>query len=105
MSLLGWYPDYLDPDNYTNVFAHSPAAWSGSYYSNPEMDALLEKQASELDETARIATLGEIQDLWVTESPFVPLGQGKLVVGYRDNVSGVVLDPIALLHYFLLEKK
>ena len=105
VSLLGWYPDYLDPDNYTNVFAHSPAAWSGSYYSNPEMDALLEAQASELDETKRIADLEAVQDLWVTESPFVPMAQGKLVVAYRDGVSGVVLDPIALLHYFLLEKK
>lgn len=104
VSLLGWYPDYLDPDNYTNVFAHSPAAWSGSRYSNPEMDALLDAQASELDEATRIGILEEIQDFWVTESPFVPLAQGKLLIAYADGVSGVVLDPIALLHYFLLEK-
>jgi peptide/nickel transport system substrate-binding protein len=102
--LMGWYPDYLDPDNYTNVFAHSPAAWSGSYYNNPEMDALLDAQAGELDEEKRIEILGEIQDLWVTESPFVPLAQGKLFIAYRDNVSGIVLDPIANLHYFLIEK-
>ena len=101
-NLLGWYPDYLDPDNYTNVFAHSPASWSGAYYSNPEMDALLEAQAGELDETARIAIMEEIQDFWVGESPFVPLAQGKLVIAYHDGVSGVVLDPIANLHYFLL---
>lgn len=104
VSLLGWYPDYLDPDNYTNVFAHSPAAWSGSNYNNPEMDALLDAQASELDQSARSSILGEVQDLWVTESPFVPLGQGKLVIASQDNVSGIVLDPIALLHYFLIEK-
>jgi peptide/nickel transport system substrate-binding protein len=104
VSLLGWYPDYLDPDNYTNVFAHSPASWSGSYYSNPEMDALLDAQAGELDTDARISILHEIQDYWVPESPFVPLGQGKLFIAYRDGVAGVVLDPIANLHYFLLEK-
>ncbi|GMR11776.1 MAG: ABC transporter substrate-binding protein [Anaerolineae bacterium] len=104
VSLLGWYPDYLDPDNYTNVFAHSPASWSGSNYNNPEMDALLEAQAAELDEAARIRILEEVQDLWVKESPFVPLGQGKLLIAYADDVSGVVLDPIALLHYFLIEK-
>jgi hypothetical protein len=34
----------------------------------------------------------------------VPLGQGKLLIAYADGVSGVVLDPIANLHYFLLEK-
>jgi peptide/nickel transport system substrate-binding protein len=104
VSLLGWYPDYLDPDNYTNVFAHSPASWSGSNYNNPEMDALLDAQAGELDEATRIGILEEIQDFWVSESPFVPLGQGKLLIAYADDVSGVVLDPIALLHYFLLEK-
>ena len=104
VSLLGWYPDYLDPDNYTNVFAHSPASWSGSYYNNPEMDALLDAQAGELDEATRIGILEDVQDLWVTESPFVPLAQGKLLIAYADGVSGVVLDPIALLHYFLLAK-
>ena len=104
VSLLGWYPDYLDPSNYTNDFAHSPAAWSGSYYSNPVMDALLDAQGSELDEAKRVEIFGEIQDLWVTESPFVPLAQGKLLIAYADGVSGVVLDPIALLHYFLLAK-
>jgi peptide/nickel transport system substrate-binding protein len=103
-SLLGWYPDYLDPDNFTNVFAHSPASWSGAYYDNPEMDALLDAQAIEQDEGARISILEEIQNLWVTESPFVPLGQGKLFIAYREGVSGVVLDPLGLLHYFLLEK-
>jgi peptide/nickel transport system substrate-binding protein len=102
--LLGWYPDYLDPDNYTNVFAHSPAAWSGSYYDNPEMDALLDAQAGELDEATRISILEEIQDYWVTESPFVPLAQGKLVIAFNDGISNVILDPIALLHYFLVEK-
>ena len=104
VSLLGWYPDYLDPDNYTNVFAHSPASWSGSRYNNPEMDALLDAQAAELDEAARIAILGEIQDLWVPESPFVPLAQGILVAAYRDGITNVILDPLALLHYFELEK-
>jgi peptide/nickel transport system substrate-binding protein len=102
--LLGWYPDYLDPDNYTNVFAHSPAAWSGSFYNDEKMDALLEEQAGELDEAKRAEIFGEIQDYWVTESPFVPLAQGKLLIAYADGVSGIVLDPIALLHYFLIEK-
>jgi len=104
VSLLGWYPDYLDPDNYTNVFAHSPAGWSGSFYSNPEMDALLEAQAGELDNTVRTDILGQVQDLWVTEVPFTPLAQGALYVAYQDNISNVILDPLGLFHYFLVEK-
>ncbi|MGD2027173.1 MAG: ABC transporter substrate-binding protein, partial [Anaerolineales bacterium] len=104
-SLLGWYPDYLDPDNYLNVFAHSPATWSGAYYDNPEMDTMLETQAAEQDQDARVVLLEEIQDYWVDESPYVPLGQGSLFVAYRDGVSGIVLDPLSLFHYFLIEKQ
>lgn len=104
VSLLGWYPDYLDPDNYTNVFAHSPASWSGSRYNNPDMDALLDAQAAELDEAARTAILEQIQDFWVGESPFVPLAQGILVAAYRDGVTNMILDPLALLHYFEVKK-
>ncbi len=105
VSLLGWYPDYLDPDNYTNVFAHSPAAWSGSFYSNPEMDALLDAQAAERDEAKRVELLEQIQDLWVKDVPFTPLAQGSLFVAYRDGISNVVLDPLGLFHYFLIEKQ
>lgn len=103
VSLLGWYPDYLDPDNYTRPFARSPASWSGSFYNNPEMDVLLDAQASELNKSVRISILENIQDFWVNESPFVPLVQGKLFIAYRDDVSGVILDPIPTLHYFLLK--
>jgi ABC-type transport system substrate-binding protein len=69
------------------------------------MDALLDAQAGELDEAARVALLGEVQDLWATEVPFTPLGQGALYVAYNDNVSNFILDPLSLAHYFLIEKK
>ena len=105
VNLMGWYPDYLDSDNYTYPFAHSPATWSGSFYNNPDMDALLEAQQVELDQAARVALLEQIQGYWVEESPFVPLGQGALTVAYRDNISNVILDPLGLFHYFLIDKQ
>ena len=104
VQLLGWYPDYMDADNYLTPFAHSPASWSGSFYDNPEMDALLDAQAEEVDPDARNALLAEVQDYWVEESPFVPLGQGSLFIAYADGVSGVIVDPISLLHFFTIEK-
>jgi peptide/nickel transport system substrate-binding protein len=104
-SLLGWYPDYLDADNYLNVFAHSPASWSGSFLNDPEMDALLDAQAAEVDSDARLALLEETQDYWVEVSPYIPLGQGSLWVAYRDGVSGIILDPLSLFHYFLIDKQ
>ena len=77
---------------------------AGSGYNNPEMDALLDAQAEERDETARVALLEQVQDLWATEVPFTPIAQGGLYVAYRDNISNFILDPIANAHYFLIEK-
>jgi ABC-type transport system substrate-binding protein len=69
------------------------------------MAALVADQASETDPDARLALLSEIQDLWVTESHMIPFAQGALFVAYRDGISGVVLDPLALFHFFLVEKE
>ena len=102
--LIGWYPDYLDPDNYVVPFLRSAMTWNGAGYGTEEMDALLAAQAVEGDPATRADLLGQIQDLAVTESPFVPLAQGGLFVAYREGISNIVLDPLSLFHYFLVEK-
>jgi len=103
--LLGWAPDYLDPDNYTWPFAHSEASDDlGLFYSNPEMDDLLERARESTKMAEREALYKEIQELWVTECPTIPLSQGTLTIVTWKKVSGVYLDPTMLLHYFLLSK-
>jgi peptide/nickel transport system substrate-binding protein len=103
--LLGWYPDYLDPDNYTWSFAHSEAADDlGIFYANEEMDALLEAAQTETDMEARMDLYAQVQELWTTECPTVPFTQGSLYVVTQKNVTGVALAPYMQLPYFLLEK-
>jgi len=104
--LLGWYPDYLDPDNYTWPFAHSEAADDlGLFYSNPKMDELLEAAQTETDMDKRMDLYKQIQELWTTECPTIPFTQGSLYVVTQKNVTGVKLAPYMLFPYFLLEKK
>jgi peptide/nickel transport system substrate-binding protein len=103
--LLGWYPDYLDPDNYTWSFAHSGAADDlGLFYANDEMDELLEAAQTESDMATRMDLYEQIQELWTTESPTVPFTQGSLYVVTQMNVTGVQLAPYMQLPYFLLSK-
>lgn len=103
--LLGWYPDYLDPDNYTYVFAHSEASDDlGIFYSNPQMDELLEAAQLETDPAKREAVYKQVQELWTEEVPTIPFTQGQLLVVTQKGVKGVVLDPTMFLHYFLLSK-
>jgi peptide/nickel transport system substrate-binding protein len=103
--LLGWYPDYLDPDNYTWPFAHSSATQGiGTYYSNPDMDALLEQAQVETDDDTRAELYKQVEEMWFEENPTTPFAQGALYIAYAQGVTGVTLDPLMQLHYFLIGK-
>lgn len=103
--LLGWYPDYLDPDNYLWSFAHSDASEDlGIFYSNEEMDSLLLQAQTETDPDVREELYAEIQELWTTEAPTIPFTQGQLLVVTQPGVEGIELDPTMFLHYFTLTK-
>jgi peptide/nickel transport system substrate-binding protein len=103
--LLGWYPDYLDPDNYLWSFAHTDASEDiGIFYSNEEMDALLVEAQTETDPDVRLELYANIQELWTKEVPTVPFTQGQLLVVTQPGVGGVKLDPTMYMHYFTLTK-
>jgi peptide/nickel transport system substrate-binding protein len=103
--LLGWYPDYLDPDNYLWSFAHTDASEDlGIFYSNEEMDSLLVEAQTETDPAVREELYADIQELWTEEVPTIPFTQGQLLVVTQPEVEGVKLDPTMYMHYFTLTK-
>jgi peptide/nickel transport system substrate-binding protein len=105
--LLGWYPDYLDPDNYTWPFAHSTTSGNlGIFYENPEMDSLLEagRTTTPVQGAARESIYVDIQELWAEEAPTVPLLEGTLIAVTQDEVRGVFLSPSMLLPYFTMRR-
>jgi len=104
--LLGWYPDYIDPDDYTTIFLHSE--WCpdmGVFYSNPEMDKLLDRASMEISIEKRTELYIEVQKLMARDAPVIPLFQGILNAAFWPNVRGVVLDPTMLLRYYLIYKE
>ena len=50
--ILGWYPDFLDADNYLSPFIRDGGFFANNY-SNDEVNKLLDKEIGETDETAR----------------------------------------------------
>mgnify|MGYP001031333719 CR=1 FL=1 len=105
--LLGWYPDYLDPDNYTWSWGHSEASDDiGVFYSNTEMDDILKngQVTTPLRGEERKTIYEDAQKLWAKECPTIPFVQGKLYVVAQNNVSGIKLSPIMFLPYFPLSK-
>jgi len=103
LSLYGWYPDYIDPDDYTTPFLHSAAnSWTGSGYANPEVDKMLDEAAVKETIEERTPYYEKVQDILAEEVPIIPLLQGKLFIVAKKNVGGIVLDPTMQFRYWLL---
>src|SRR3712207_5670849 len=60
-----------DPDRGMYSYFHTKGAANNTKFSNPQVDALLEKQRGEFDEEARKKTVREIQLLLIDEAPDV----------------------------------
>ena len=101
--LLGWYPDYVDPDDYTTPFLHSKYCWAlGVFYNNSRMDSLLEQAMVAPTTEKRAALYEEVQELMADEAPVIPLFQGRLIVVAKKGVEGIVLDATMIFRYYLL---
>ena len=104
--LLGWYPDYLDPDDYTTPFLKSTAnSWAGTGYANPTVDDLLTQAQRLTDQNERTKLYEQVQNILAEEVPYIPLIQGKLFVVTQKNVKGVVIGPDMIFRYSTLYKE
>ncbi|NPA05464.1 MAG: peptide ABC transporter substrate-binding protein [Crenarchaeota archaeon] len=105
LALLGWYPDYIDPDDFLTPFLHSGAnKWTGTGYSNPKVDKLLDEAAVLTNKAERAKLYEEVQKILAHDIPFIPLLQGKLFVVVRKDVRGVKIGPPMLMPYYTLYK-
>lgn len=88
--LMGWYPDYLDPDDYLAPFYHSEESFL-RVYDNERMDKLLEEErtAKAPDAESRTQAFAEIQQLAAEDTPIVPLYVITPFAFARKGISGV----------------
>jgi peptide/nickel transport system substrate-binding protein len=91
--IYGWYPDYIDPDDYIQPFLQtSGGSWLNLNYSDATMDNLIEWARGNTSDSVRSTLYGQIQDLLVTDSPMIPLYQGSAYAVTSPKVGGVYLD-------------
>lgn len=103
--LLGWYPDYIDPDNYTNSFAGTAGSkGNGIYFSNEKWDEMFvdAQKASERSERAEIYK--KIQEMWVDEVPTAPIFQGSLYLFAQQGIKGIKISPTLQFIYSGISK-
>ena len=105
--LLGWYPDYIDADDYLQPFYHSEQSFLKMYKSD-QMDQLIAKEQAKdaAGSDARTQTFKDIQKLAAEDAPIVPLYIEDAYAFSRSNVSGVdqTMDAAQIFRYYMISK-
>jgi len=101
--VYGWYPDYIDPDDYVQPFFDSVGCgWLGTGYNNTEMDKLIAQARSNFDPTQRAQLYAKIQEIMVSDAPIVPVFQISAYAVTKPDVTGVNLDVTTMMYYWLI---
>ncbi|MGD0423098.1 MAG: ABC transporter substrate-binding protein [Candidatus Bathyarchaeia archaeon] len=101
--IYGWYPDFIDPFDYTYPFLPSDGVgFLRTHYISATMTQLLQQAATNTDPNDFPKIYGAIQDLIATDVPIVPLFQGTSIVVTNPMVGGLVQDPTTIFRLYLL---
>lgn len=93
--MLLWRYDWSDADVLrTYLSTERIGRTNRTFYSNPELDALLEEAVAELDDDRRNALYLEAQKLILQDAPWQPLYVPKDYMATRKEVSGIVMGPM-----------
>lgn len=95
-AMLGWGVPTVDADYALFALFHTsshPPGFNGAFYSNPEVDALLEEGRTTLDTAKRQAAYKKAIEIIWDEAPWLFLYSEIQVTAIRKNVSGFIVHP------------
>jgi oligopeptide transport system substrate-binding protein len=90
----GWCADYPDPENFADVLFHTGSPQNNGNYSNPELDALLEKTRTERDVTSRIQMYQQAEQIIVDDAAVLFLTHSLSYQLVKPYVKGYTMTPI-----------
>ena len=96
MYMLRWTGSNEDPDIFRYAYAAGsfpPKGGNRGRYSNPQLDALLTKAATEPDSTTRAREYKTVQEILATDLPSIPLWYPDVVVVHSDRLTHLHLEP------------
>jgi len=100
MTLMIWFPDYLDPNSNAQAFNANPDDSDGAklklpswrcHFFDPELTEAVDRAAKETDVERRLEMYAKMQRDSMERSPFVFLLQSAEVATMRKGVSGLEL--------------
>lgn len=102
MSVAGWSYVSMDPDVGFYSLFQSEEIISGNYvrYNNPTVDQLLEDGRQESDAAKRTQIYEDLEDITMTEVPYVPLYWKNANVAYNKDLKGVAIPMIDMYYFY-----
>ncbi|MBR0749676.1 peptide ABC transporter substrate-binding protein [Bradyrhizobium japonicum] len=88
--LIGADPDVTNRLHSRSIAAKGGRGSNNAQFTNPEVDALLDKGARTFDPEARRAIYFRVQELVRRDLPFLPLYQTNAVEGLKKGINGFV---------------
>jgi len=91
MFILGWSNSTGDPDNGIAPLFHSDnigADGNRSFYSNPELDSILDEARQSTEEAEREELYMQAQQILVDEAPAIFIRHGENLNAHNNNVEG-----------------
>ncbi len=103
----GWCADYPDPENFADVLFHSGSTQNTGGYSNPDLDALLERARVEQNVSKRIEIYQQAEQIIVDNAPVLFTTHSLSYLLVKPYVKGYVFTPIdvPIERYMWLEGK
>ena len=95
MFILGWSASY-DPDGTVNALFHTDSGGptgNRAWYSNPEVDALIQKGRSTIAWEEREPIYKQIQRQLMEDCVFIPIFSKETVVALDKNLKGIQISP------------
>ena len=102
---LGWFPDYLDADNYLSPFVVDGGFYANNY-SSEQANQLVAEERAATDQAERERVFGELQELVAEDVPLIPSWVGKNVAVTGPGMEGVeeTLDPTFIFRFWNVTK-
>jgi peptide/nickel transport system substrate-binding protein len=102
---LGWFPDFLDADNYLSPFVVDGGFYANNY-TNPRANELVAEEQSTEDAAAREEVFAELQTIVAEDVPLIPswVGQNIAVAGPDMTGVGETLDPSFIFRFWSISK-
>jgi peptide/nickel transport system substrate-binding protein len=102
---LGWFPDFLDADNYLSPFFVDGGFYANNY-SNPQINKLVAKEQGTSNEQVRQQAFEQMQRIVAEDVPLIPSWVGKNTAVVNPAMQGVeqTLDPAFIFRMWTVSK-